>query len=473
MQNSIRVRFAPSPTGKLHLGSARTALFNWLFARGQDGTLILRIEDTDPERSKRSLEDSILDDLRWLGLDWDEGPDTCGAHGPYRQRERAETYRVHSQRLLGEGKAYPCYCTLEELEEKKRQAMAAGRTPIYDGTCRRLSEEERRGRELQGLKPAIRFRVPDHEIFFEDLLHGSMRFSPDVIGDFIIVRSDGSAGFNFSVVVDDATMGISHVIRGEDHLTNTARHVLLFEALGYAVPLYLHHSLLLGPDGSKMSKRHGATAVPDYREMGYLPQTLINYLALLSWSPPAEKEVLDKDELLRLFDIGDLSPSPAVFDKAKLDWLNSKHLHMAPLSELVRAAGRFAPEWSDNPHFPLMVESVLDNLVTLSDLPRYLAPFGPAEVPTEQVAHWVRSESGRAVVEKAIDILENRDLGGLEDAKQIIAEIKRDFMEKGLKAREVLMPVRVALTGKDKGPPLPYLLVVLGLEESISRLREL
>ena len=222
-----------------------------------------------------------------------------------------------------------------------------------------------------------------------------------------------------------------------------------------------------------MSKRHGATAVPDYREMGYLPQTLINYLALLSWSPPAEKEVLDKDELLRLFDIGDLSPSPAVFDKAKLDWLNSKHLHMAPLSELVRAAGRFAPEWSDNPHFPLMVESVLDNLVTLSDLPRYLAPFGPAEVPTEQVAHWVRSESGRAVVEKAIDILENRDLGGLEDAKQIIAEIKRDFMEKGLKAREVLMPVRVALTGKDKGPPLPYLLVVLGLEESISRLREL
>ena len=468
----VRVRFAPSPTGKLHLGSARTALFNWLFARGQGGTFILRIEDTDPERSQRALEESILDDLKWLGLDWDEGPDIGGVHGPYRQSERAEIYRLHSQRLLEQGKAYPCYCTPEELEEKKRLAIAAGRTPIYDGTCRGLSEEERRGREARGLKATLRFKVPQREIAFEDLLHGWMRFSPDVIGDFILVRSDGSAGFNFSVVVDDATMGISHVIRGEDHLTNTARHVLLFEALGYAVPLYLHHSLLLGPDGAKMSKRHGATSVSEYRALGYLPQALANYLALLSWSPPDEKEVLTRQELLRLFDIGDLSSSPAIFDKAKLDWLNAKHLHMMPLSELIESARPFAPEWSDNPLFPLMLESVLDNLVTLSDLPRYLAPFGPEQAPEQEAARWLRGESGRDVIERALDLLANRGIDGLEDASGVVTEIKREFMEKGIKAREILMPIRVGLTGRDKGPPLPYLLFVFGRDETVRRLRE-
>ena len=468
----VRVRFAPSPTGKLHLGSARTALFNWLFARGQGGTFILRIEDTDPERSQRALEESILDDLKWLGLDWDEGPDIGGVHGPYRQSERAEIYRLHSQRLLEQGKAYPCYCTPEELEEKKRLAIAAGRTPIYDGTCRGLSEEERRGREARGLKATLRFKVPQREIAFEDLLHGWMRFSPDVIGDFILVRSDGSAGFNFSVVVDDATMGISHVIRGEDHLTNTARHVVLFEALGYAVPLYLHHSLLLGPDGAKMSKRHGATSVSEYRALGYLPQALANYLALLSWSPPDEKEVLTRQELLRLFDIGDLSSSPAIFDKAKLDWLNAKHLHMMPLSELIEPARPFAPEWSDNPFFPLMLESVLDNLVTLSDLPRYLAPFGPEQAPEQQAARWLRGESGREVIERALNLLANRGIDGLEDASGVVTEIKREFMEKGIKAREILMPIRVGLTGRDKGPPLPYLLFVFGRDETVRRLRE-
>ena len=266
----VRVRFAPSPTGRLHLGSARTALFNWLFARGQDGAIILRVEDTDPARSSRELEDSILDDLRWLGLDWDEGPDVGGLHAPYRQSERGEIYREHARRLQDTGKAYPCYCTPEELEEGKQRALAEGRTPIYGGACRDLSPELRKAREAGGRHPALRFRVPQGEVAFQDLLHGYVRFPPGAVGDFIIVRSDGSAGFNFSVVIDDATMGITQVIRGEDHLTNTARHVLLFGALGYPTPIYLHHSLLLGADGAKMSKRHGATAVRDYREMGYL-----------------------------------------------------------------------------------------------------------------------------------------------------------------------------------------------------------
>jgi nondiscriminating glutamyl-tRNA synthetase len=471
MQNPIRVRFAPSPTGRLHLGSARTALFNWMFARGQGGILILRIEDTDRERSSSELERSILDDLRWLGLDWDEGPDIGGPHGPYHQSERGEFYRMHAERLLAEGKAYPCYCTLEELEEKKRQALAAGKTPIYDGTCRCLTAEERAGREAGGLKPALRFKVPQHEIAFEDLLHGTMHFSPDVISDFIIVRSDGTAGFNFSVVVDDATMGISHVIRGEDHLTNTARHVLLFEALGYPVPLYLHHSLLLGSDGSKMSKRHGATSVPEYREMGYLPEALTNYLALLSWSPPGDEEVFDRGELLKLFDIGDLSASPAIFDKAKLDWLNARHLHGIPFSELVERARHFAPEWEGDPNFPIMLESVLDNLVTLSELPRYLDPYGARSEASEQAATWVWADEGRVVLERALELLDAREIGGIDEAHALVADLREQFSEKGLKAKQILMPLRVALTGRDKGPPLSYLLAVFGREESIARLR--
>lgn len=468
----IRVRFAPSPTGKLHLGSARTALFNWLFARGQGEVMVLRVEDTDPTRSNRDLEGSILDDLRWLGLDWDEGPDVGGPHMPYRQSERGEIYREHARVLRDAGKAYPCYCTQEELEESKKRALAEGRTPVYDGTCRELGEKEREAREAEGRRAALRFRVPQGEVSFQDLLHGFMRFPPGVIGDFIILRSDGSAGFNFSVVVDDATMGITHVIRGEDHLTNTARHILLFDALGYTAPIYLHHSLLMGPDGAKMSKRHGATAVRDYREAGYLPQTLTNYLALLSWSPPEGKEVLDLDELVHLFDIGDLSASPAVFDKARLDWLNGKHLRSMPTDELVGMAREFAPGWADYSRFAMMVESVLDNLSTLGELPSYLEPYGAAVVPDERAAEWLHGEVAVKVLIKAIDVLEHSDIASVKDADDMIGEIKQYFVQKELKPKEALMPLRVALTGRDKGPSLHYLIAVFGKQECVNRLSE-
>jgi glutamyl-tRNA synthetase len=433
--------------------------------------MVLRVEDTDPLRSSRELEESIMEDLRWLGLDWDEGPEVGGPRAPYRQSERREIYREHAWRLLEAGKAYPCYCTPGELEEEKERAKARGRTPIYDGTCRDLTPEERRAREAEGRRPALRFRVPGGEIVFQDLLHGWMRFSNEVIGDFLIVRSDGSAGFNFSVVVDDATMGITHVIRGEDHLTNTARHVLLFDALGYPVPLYLHHSLLLGPDGSKMSKRHGATAVRDYRGMGYLPQALTNYLALLSWSPPQDKEVLRLEELVRLFDIGDLSPGPAVFDKARLDWLNSRYLRKMDREELVEASRPFAPGWSDHPLFPLMVESVLDNLSTLGELPHYLAPYGEPEVPGEQAAAWLRGETAKRVLESALERMEHSYVTDLEDGRELIGWLKQRFLEKDLKPKEILMPLRVALTGSDRGPALPYLITVLGKDECVKRLR--
>jgi glutamyl-tRNA synthetase len=432
--------------------------------------MVLRVEDTDPQRSRRELEESILEDLRWLGLDWDEGPDVGGPSGPYRQSERGEIYREHAARLGEAGMAYPCFCTLEELEDKKKTALAHGRTPVYDGTCRDLTPQERKAREAEGIKPALRFRVPDKEIVFQDLLHGRMRFSPDVIGDFLILRSDGSAGFNFSVVVDDATMGITHVIRGEDHLTNTARHVLLFEALGYPVPLYLHHSLLLGQDGAKMSKRHGATAVRDYRDMGYLPAALANYLALLSWSPPQDREVLDLEELVRLFDIEDLSSSPAVFDQARLDWLNGRHLRRMPLEELVEKARPYAAAWGEHPRFALMVESVLDNLVTLGELPAYLEVYGEPAEPDEHAAEWLRGDISWKVLERAREVMASSAWQELDDARRLVGEFKQGFLEKGLKTKEILMPLRVALTGRDRGPALPYLLAVLGREECLKRL---
>jgi nondiscriminating glutamyl-tRNA synthetase len=467
----IRVRFAPSPTGMLHLGSARTALFNWLFARGQDGVMVLRVEDTDVARSSRELEVSILDDLRWLGLDWDEGPDVGGPHAPYRQSERSEIYREHAARLRDAGRAYPCYCTPEELEESKRKALAEGRTPIYDGTCRDLTPEEREAREAEGRKPALRFRAAGGEVAFQDLLRGFVRFPPGVVGDFIIVRSDGTAGFNFTVVVDDAAMGITHVIRGEDHLTNTARHVMLYDALGYPEPIYLHHSLLMGSDGSKMSKRHGATGVRDYREMGYLPQTLTNYLALLSWSPPEGKEVLDLEELLRLFDIGDLSSSPAVFDRQRLDWLSGKHLRGMPAERLVEAAAAFAPDWSGDPRFPVMVESVLDNLTTLGDLPAYLEPYGPPSLPEGRAAEWMHGEVAARVIAEAVEVMEGMSMGSVAEADDVIGEIKQHFADRDLKPKEVFMPLRVALTGRDRGPGMHYLLAVFGKDESMDRLR--
>jgi nondiscriminating glutamyl-tRNA synthetase len=466
-----RVRFAPSPTGHLHLGSARTALFNWLFARGQGGRMVLRIEDTDVERSRREWEEAILEDLRWLGLDWDEGPDLGGPHSPYRQSERGEIYREHARLLVEKGRAYPCFCSPAVLEEKKRAALEEGRPPLYDGACRDLAAREVRRREAAGERPALRFRVPEREIVFQDLLHGFVRFPAGSCGDFIILRSDGRAGFNFSVVVDDAVMGITHVIRGEDHLTNTARHLLLFDALGYPAPMYLHHSLLLGPDGGKMSKRHGANSVREYREMGYLPQALANYLALLSWSPPQGREVLDLPDLVRMFDIGDLSSSPAVFDRERLDWLNGKHLRRMPRHDVVEAARGFAPAWSRHPLFPLMVESVLDNITTLGELPRYLEPYGEAAVPDEHASGWLHGEVAERSLRKAVDILEAGEMRGLEDAKDVVARLKGAFAERDIAPREVLMPVRVALTGREHGPALHYLLYVLGKRECLRRLR--
>src|SRR5919197_2700492 len=343
----MRVRFAPSPTGQLHVGNARTALFNWLLAHGKDGIFILRIEDTDVERSTRESEAGILEDLRWLGLEWDEGPDIGGAHGPYRQSERLHLYTSYANELVGGGHAYYCFCSPQKLESDRKADLAAGRPPRYHGTCRSLAPNDVHARLEAGEKPVIRFKVPERvEVTFQDLVRGDVTFNTEVIGDPVLVRSDGRPAYNFAVVVDDALMEVTHVIRGEDHISNTPRQVLLYRALGFEAPQFAHLSLVLGPDHTPLSKRHGATSVAEFRSKGYLPEALVNYLALIGWSPGGGDELLPIDELARRFSIDAVGHSAGVFDDEKLAWVNRHYLKIADplrLAELslpyFRAAG--------------------------------------------------------------------------------------------------------------------------------------
>ena len=293
MEKKVKVRFAPSPTGPFHIGGARSALFNWLYAHHMNGTFLVRIEDTDLKRSTKESEENIKDSLKWLGLNWDEGIDVGGDNGPYRQTERLDIYNAEVKKLIDEGKAYYCYCTEEELEESRKEQIAAGKTPVYDGHCEHLTQEQIDQYKAEGRKPVVRLKVRKDGVFaFDDMVRGHVEFQASGIGDFIIVKSDGIPVYNFAVVIDDAKMGITHVIRAEEHLSNTPRQLAIYEALGYEVPKFGHISLILGADHKKMSKRHGATSVTEYRNMGYLPQAMFNYLALLGWAPQGEQAVL-------------------------------------------------------------------------------------------------------------------------------------------------------------------------------------
>ena len=318
----MRLRFAPSPTGYIHIGNVRTAVYNFLLAKKNNADFILRIEDTDEERSSKEYEEMLIEDLKWLGVKWDEGPDIGGKHGPYRQSERYDIYKEYTDKLLESGHAYNCYCTPEELDEMRAKASAENRQIVYSGRCRNLTDAERNAFEAEGRKPSVRFRIPeDSKIEVKDVIKGSVVFdSENIGGDFIIVRSGGVPMYNYLVVIDDALMGITHVIRGEDHLSNTPKQILIAKALGFPAPEYAHHGLMLGPDRSKLSKRHGITSLRNYREMGYLPEALINYLSLLGWTSDTGKEKLSVEEITGQIDISRLSNSPAVFDFEKLKW---------------------------------------------------------------------------------------------------------------------------------------------------------
>jgi len=459
----MRVRFAPSPTGKLHVGNARTALFNWLLAHGKDGTFILRIEDTDIERSTRESEASMLEDLRWLGLDWDEGPDVGGVHGPYRQSERLHLYASYANELLHTGNAYYCFCSPAKLDEDRKADLAAGRPPKYHGTCRGITADDARSRIDAGERPVIRFKVPETgDVTFRDLVRGDVTFSNDVIGDPVLVRSDGRPAYNFAVVVDDAVMEVTHVVRGEDHISNTPRQVLLYQALGFTPPEFAHLSMVLGPDHTPLSKRHGATSVSEFRERGYLPEALVNYLALIGWSPGGDEELLPIQELARRFALEDVGHSAGVFDQEKLAWMNRHYMKEAAPARLAAEAARYflsrgylrrrtdeAMEYLVSV-LPMAVGSV-DRLEEIPDRLKFLFEFDAVAAFTrEEVASVLHESGARQVIAALPEAIE----APLRDRESFRAMANRVKERTGSKGKALFHPIRVALTGEGAGPEL-------------------
>jgi nondiscriminating glutamyl-tRNA synthetase len=467
----MRLRFAPSPTGQLHVGNARTALFNWLLARRMHGTFVLRIEDTDVERSTAESEASILRDLQWLGLDWDEGPDVGGAAGPYRQSERQHLYASYAQELLAAGEAYYCFCSREQLEAERQAALAAGQPARYGGRCRTLSRSDAEARVAAGESAAVRFRVPvDRDIVFSDAVRGDVRFSTDVIGDPIILRAGGRPAYNFAVVVDDALMGITLVVRGEDHISNTPRQLLLYEALGFAPPAFAHLSMVLGPDHAPLSKRHGATSVAEFRAHGFLPEALVNYLALIGWSPrsaegghPDDTELMSIEHLVERFSLDGVGLSAGVFDPEKLAWVNRHYLKVADASRLATlavpffvAAGVPMDPTGEGLAFLASVMPIASSSVDrLDQAPARLSfLFGSSPkvaLADPGVRGEMREEGARRVVDALVQELVVAPRLDRERFRAVANEVKA---RTGCKGKALFHPIRIALMGSPAGPEL-------------------
>jgi nondiscriminating glutamyl-tRNA synthetase len=467
----MRVRFAPSPTGYLHVGNARTALFNWLLARGQGGTFVLRLEDTDEARSTVASAEGILEDLRWLGLDWDEGPGRGGDYGPYRQTERLPLYRAQAERLREAGHAYYCFCSPADLEAAREVAQREGRTPQYAGTCRQLDPAAARARVESGEPAAIRFRVSDEAaVTFTDLVRGPITTDIAMIGDFVLLRQNGLPAYNFAVVVDDMAMRISLVIRGEDHVPNTPRQVLLYRALGAEPPQFAHLSLVLGHDHAPLSKRHGASSVADFRARGILPEALRNYLALLGWSPGHDEEIVAVDELARRFRVEDVTKSAGVFDPDKLAWMNRHYLKQADPDRLARllaphlaTAGYLTGADVDDPRvrtfLAACVPLVAGTVDQLADAPERLRMVFETPRPAAVVEHLAAespgsAEAGRAVVIEFARELSSRARLTRETFREAAQQVRQRTGQKG---RGLFHPIRLALTGADSGPELDLL----------------
>ena len=473
------------------MGNARTALFNWLFARQRKGTMILRVEDTDLERSEARFEDQLIGDLKWLGLDWDEGPDVGGPYPPYRQSDRLETYREHAERLLLEGKAYLCFCTEDDLQKEREQALASGGQPIYSGKCRDIDSAEAQGRRAAGEACAIRLRIPEHPIRFHDIVHGNVEFSNEVVSDPIILRSSGMPVYNYVVVIDDALMKITHVIRGDDHLSNTPKQVALYEALGWPVPEFAHLSTILGADRERLSKRHGATSIANFRDMGVLPEALVNYLALLGWAPTGgNREIFTLKELVKEFSLERITPSAAVFDMEKLYWLNRSYIKTWPPDQLVSIGLWFFAKaglidsndanWQVSQRTPVVhvsdeIRLWVSRIVTLlapyvdrlEQLPErasfifnYDAKVALSAPDNAEVLAW--PETDAVLCRFMVKVLEDESAqtGHLtpEQFKKIVNEVKA---ETGTKGKELFHPIRIVITGSHSGPDFDRLIPIL------------
>jgi glutamyl-tRNA synthetase len=473
---STRVRWAPSPTGTLHVGGAHTALFNVLFARRTGGRFVLRFEDTDRTRSSEASARAICDGLRWLGLQWDEGVEVGGPYGPYRQTERLPLYREAASRLRAAGHAYECFCTPEELEARREQARREGRPPKYDGRCRDLSEAECEALRRQGRAPALRLRLPPPErLVVHDLIYGDIEFDTSELDDFVIVKSDGLPAYNFGVVVDDVHMAITHVIRGDEHLSNTPKQILIYRALGYDLPVFAHVPMILGRDRHKLSKRHGATSVDEFRERGFLPEALVNYLALLGWSSPDGREILSFDEIVRAFRLDRVSKSAAVYDEDKMTWMNAQHLRLLPPAELCARAARWLDAaglpWrqADPAWLQAVVLAVRDRVRTLAELPEAIGYFfaPPARLDPDGVRRHMR-DGTPDLLRAAAERLEGLAAFSAETAEAAYRALAE---ERGIKPADIIHPTRLVVTGRTVGPSLFVVLELLGRDEVCRRLR--
>ena len=478
-----RFRFAPSPTGGLHIGTARTALFNWISARSMDGDLILRIEDTDLNRSTKEFEESIISDLKWLGLNWDEF---------YRQSDRIKFYKSEAERLLKEGKAYMCFCSSERIEALKGKLISEGKPTGYDNQCRNLAEEEIKENLKNKIEYTIRYKVNPEEIRFNDLIRGEIKFSSEVISDFVLIKSDGTPSYNFAVVADDNDMGITHVVRGEDHITNTARQIMLFESLGYKIPNFAHLSMILGSDGAKLSKRHGATTITQFKDEGFLKDAMANYLSLLSWAPRDGEEIFFLNDILDKFKISDISKNPAIFDIDKLNWLNGNYIRKKTNEELFELVLPFLirenlinqGELKDSglkTKIFKCVDAFRDKLKTLAEFPGYVKDFLSGKILNyeDEALNILKLETSRKVINLFTEKLKEIKTSGEsipddnsilneEKARAIINEIGASFNSESIKGKLLYMPIRASLTGKVHGPELPKVISILGKEECLN-----
>jgi len=467
-----RVRFAPSPTGYIHVGNARTALFNWMFARKTSGQFILRIEDTDRERSRREYESALMEDLRWLGIDWDEGPDVGGPFGPYRQSERSHIYRKFAQRLIEKGKAYPCFCTPDQLQARRHEAMAKGQEPRYDNRCRSLTDEQKKTFQAQEVRPSLRFVVPDREIVIEDLVRGTCRFDGRLIGDFVIQKADGLPTYHFGVVVDDARMKITHVIRGEGHLPNTPLHVLLHEALGEPPPAFAHMSHTIS-DSGKLSKRTGAFSIRAYREAGYLPEALANYLALLGWHPKRHKEVFTVDQVIADVDPRDLSNASARYDQKKWDFVAAAHVQQKDPAELARLARPFFEAVGlgcmNDDDIEKAVTVSRSGARTLAELADQAKALLVAPALSEDQRRELAGEEPQRLLSTLRDAVGAADTFNADTFKDCARTVGKEL---GVRGKGLFHPIRLAMTGKESGPDLAAIAAVLGKEEVARRLHD-
>lgn len=463
-----RVRIAPSPTGNLHVGTARTALFNYLFAKKTEGKFILRIEDTDLERSKEEYVQNIFDSLKALGLDWDEGPDVGGEYGPYVQSERLNLYKEKAQELVDKGLAYYCYCTQEELEAEKEQARQNKLTDVYSKKCANLSEEQVQQYINEGRKPSLRFRMPEKELIIKDIIRGEVKIDTSLIGDYVILKSNGTPTYNFAVVIDDMGMKISHVIRGEDHISNTPRQIVLFEAFNYPVPEFAHVGMILAPDKSKLSKRHGATAVSEFIENGYMPEAFVNFMALLGWSAPDGEEILALDKIIEAFDLERVSHSAAVFDKDKLNWMNGMYIRDLPIQEAVKRCKKYMSQYDlsryTDEKIEIMIGAVREPFTVLADVTNAVSYFfnDSIEISEEVKEAALTGDHVKDVLEKFMAFTEEVDLENLEELNERFKDFRKSL--KPLKPKFIMMPIRAVLTGQLHGADLNKCLHILGKE---------